>query len=186
MEEPVVWAKSGGNMKEKCWRWDQWEKSEVPKDRTLNWVLDVEYELSDGRAACGGFPGGLEVKASAWNAGDPGSISGSGRSPGEGKWQLTPVLLPGESHGGRSLVGYSPWGCTDTTEWLHVHVHQALGLPRGLSSKQSAYQCKRCGLIPGLGRSFREGNGNPLQYACLGNPMNWGACEVTVHGVTKE
>ena len=42
-----------------------------------------------------GFPGGSEVKASAWNVGDPGSIPGSGRSPGEGKWQPTPVLLPG-------------------------------------------------------------------------------------------
>ena len=56
------------------------------------------------------FIGGLEVKASAWNAGDPGSIPGLGRSPGEGKWHPTPVLLPGESHGGRSLVRYSPWG----------------------------------------------------------------------------
>jgi len=45
---------------------------------------------------------------SAWNAGDPRSIPGSGRSPGEGKWNPTPVLLPGESHGGRRLVGYSP------------------------------------------------------------------------------
>ena len=44
--------------------------------------------------------GGSGVKASAWNAGDPGSIPGSGRSPEEGKWQPTPVLLPGESHGG--------------------------------------------------------------------------------------
>ena len=52
-----------------------------------------------------GVPGGSEVKASPWNAGDLGSIPGSGRSPGEGKWQPTPVLLPGESHGGRSLVG---------------------------------------------------------------------------------
>ena len=57
-----------------------------------------------------GFPGGSEVKASAWNMGDLGSIPGSGRSPGEGKWQPTPVLLPGESHGGRTLVGYSPSG----------------------------------------------------------------------------
>ena len=58
---------------------------------------------------------------SAWNAGDPGSIPGSGRSPGEGKWQPIPVLLPGESHGGRSLVGYSPWGCKEShrTERLH-------------------------------------------------------------------
>ena len=54
--------------------------------------------------------GGSEVKASAWNAGDWGLIPGSGRSPGEGKWQPTPALLPGESHEGRSLVGYSPWG----------------------------------------------------------------------------
>ena len=39
------------------------------------------------------------------------------------KWQLTPVLLPGESLGWRSLVGYSPWGHkeSDTTEWLHFH-----------------------------------------------------------------
>ena len=57
-----------------------------------------------------GVPGGSEVKASAWNVGDLGSNPGSGRSPGEGKWQPIPVLLPGESHGGRSLVGYSPWG----------------------------------------------------------------------------
>ena len=37
------------------------------------------------------------------------------------KWQSTPVLLPGKSHGRRSLVGYSPWGRkeSDTTEWLH-------------------------------------------------------------------
>ena len=65
-----------------------------------------------------GFPGGLEVKASAWNAGDPGSIPGLGRSPGEGKWQPTPVLLPGESPGGRSLVGYSPWGCRVGHDWV--------------------------------------------------------------------
>ena len=40
---------------------------------------------------------------------------------GENKCIITKVLLPGESHGGRSLVGYSPWGCTelDTTERLH-------------------------------------------------------------------
>ena len=56
------------------------------------------------------FPGGSEGKASACNVGDPGSIPGSGRSPGKG-WQPTPVLLPGKSHGWRSLVGYSPWGC---------------------------------------------------------------------------
>ena len=51
---------------------------------------------------CVGVPGGSEVKASAWNVGDPGSIPGWGRSlAGEGKWQPTPVLLPKESYGGR-------------------------------------------------------------------------------------
>ena len=74
-----------------------------------------------------GFPGGSEVKASASNAGDPGSIPGSGRSPGEGNGNPLPVFLPGESHGRRRLVGYSPWGCkeSDTTERLHpTHPHK--------------------------------------------------------------
>ena len=41
------------------------------------------------------------------------------------------------------------------------------------------------GLIPGLGRSPGKGNGNPLQYSCLGNPMDRGAQQVTVHGTAK-
>ena len=41
------------------------------------------------------------------------------------------------------------------------------------------------GLIPGLGRSAEVGSGNPLQYSCLGNPMDRGAWRATVHGVTK-
>ena len=58
------------------------------------------------------------VKMSAYNVGDLGSIPGLGRSPREANWQPTPVLLPGKSHGRRSLVGYSPWGCkkSDMTE----------------------------------------------------------------------
>ena len=42
------------------------------------------------------------------------------------------------------------------------------------------------GLIPGSGRSLGEGNGNPLQYSCLGTPMDKGAWRATVHGVAKE
>ena len=42
------------------------------------------------------------------------------------------------------------------------------------------------GLIPDLGISPGEGNGNPLQYSCLGNPMDRGAWQATVHGVAKE
>ena len=41
------------------------------------------------------------------------------------------------------------------------------------------------GAIPGLGRSLGEGNGNPLQHSCLGNPMDRGAWQATVHGVAK-
>ena len=67
------------------------------------------------------FPGGSDGKASAYSAGHLGLIPGSGRSSGVGKWQPTPVLLPGKFHGRRSVVGYSPRGCkeSDTTERLH-------------------------------------------------------------------
>ena len=51
----------------------------------------------------------------------PGFDSWIGKIPWRRQWQSTPVLLPGKSHGWRSLVGYSPWGHkeSDTTEWLH-------------------------------------------------------------------
>ena len=57
----------------------------------------------------GGFPGGSNGKESAYNAGVPGLIPGSGRCPGEGN-TIAPVFLPGESHGQRTLVGCSPQG----------------------------------------------------------------------------
>ena len=44
---------------------------------------------------------------------------------------------------------------------------------------------RNSGSIPGLGRSSGEGNGNPIQYSCLGNPMDRGAWQAIVHGVTK-
>ena len=62
------------------------------------------------------------------------------------------------------------------------------GLPRWLNGKEPACQCrrfKRQVFDPGLGRFSREGNGNPLQYSCLGNPMDRGALRATVHGVAK-
>ena len=46
--------------------------------------------------------------------------------------------------------------------------------PGGLDGKASARSVKDPGLIPGLGRSPGEGNGNPLQYSCLENPIDWG------------
>ena len=63
------------------------------------------------------------------------------------QWHLTPVLLPGKSHGWRSLVGCSPWDHeeSDMTEWLHFHF---------------SLLC------------IGEGNGNPLQCSCLENPRD--------------
>ena len=74
--------------------------------------------------------------------------------------QLTPVLLPGKSHGWRSLVGCSPWGrCeSDTTERLHFHF---------------SLSC------------IGERNGNPLQCSCLENPRNGGAWWAAVYGVAQ-
>ena len=59
------------------------------------------------------------------------------------------------------------------------------GFPGGSEVKASACNVGDLGLIPGWGRSLREGNGNPLQYSCLENPMDGGAWWATVHGVTK-
>ena len=57
--------------------------------------------------------------------------------------------------------------------------------PGGSDSKASAYNAGDPGSIPGSGRSSGEGNGNPLQYLCLENPMDGEACWATVHGVAK-
>ena len=59
---------------------------------------------------CWGFPGGSMGKQSACNAGDLGSIPELERFPQRRNWQPTPVLLPGKSHGQKSLAGYRPWG----------------------------------------------------------------------------
>ena len=76
------------------------------------------------------------------------------------QWHPTPVLLPGKSHGWRSLVGCSPWGHwgSETTERLHFHF---------------SLSC------------IGEGNGNPLQCSCLENPMDGGAWWACVYGVAQ-
>ena len=80
--------------------------------------------------------------------------------PWRRQWHPTPVLLPGKSHGWRSLVGCSPWGRTesDTTERLHFHF-----------------------LLSCIG----EENGNLLQYSCLENPMDGGSWKAAVYGVAE-
>ena len=79
------------------------------------------------------------------------------RNVGRRQWHPTPVLLPGTSHGRRSLVGCSPWGRqeSDTTEQLPFH-----------------FSLSRIG----------EGNGNPLQCSCLENPRDGGAWWAAVYG----
>ena len=63
--------------------------------------------------------------------------------------------------------------------------HIELGLPRRLSGKEPACQAGDMGFIPGSGKSPGEGNGNPLQYSCLGNVMDKGAWGTAIHGVVK-
>ena len=59
-----------------------------------------------------------------------------------------------------------------------------LGFPSGSAGKESACSAGDPGSNPGLGRSPGEENGNPLQYSSLGNPMDRGAWQATVYGVT--
>ena len=60
-----------------------------------------------------------------------------------------------------------------------------MGFPAGSDGKESACNAENPGSIPGLGRSPAEGNGNPLQYSCLENPMDGGAWQAIIHGATK-
>ena len=129
--------------------------------------------------------------------------------PWRRKWRPTLLILPGKSHGQRSLAGYSPWGReeSDTTEHArtstHTHIHTRArarqvdevwpqdvdwvqvwsilshlpgnkGLPGGSGGKVSTCNAGDLGSIPGSGRSPGDGNGNPLQYSCLENPMDRG------------
>ena len=97
--------------------------------------------------------------------------------PLEKEMATSPVFLPGNSHGQRSLVGYSPRGGKSWT-WLRTSLvaHKV---------KHLAYNVGDLGSIPGSGRSSGEGNGNPLQHSCLENPMDGGAWWATVHGVAR-
>ena len=61
-----------------------------------------------------------------------------------------------------------------------------MGFPGGTVVKNPPANAGDSGSIPGSGRSPREGNGNPLQYSCLENPMDRGAWLVTGHGGCKE
>ena len=68
----------------------------------------------------------------------------------------------------------------------HTHVSVLCMLPRWFSVKNSPANAGDSGSIPGSGRSPAEGDGNPLQYSDLENPMGRGVWWATDHGVTKE
>ena len=91
------------------------------------------------------------------------------------KWQPTPVFLPGESHGQRSLVGYSPPGCkeSDTTERLHFLSIKLF--PHSSVGKESTCNA---GDPAGSERSSEEGKGYPPQYSGLENPVEYVVCGV--------
>ena len=84
------------------------------------------------------------------------------------EWQPTPVLLPGESPGTVHPGGLQSMGLQRLG---HDCATNTFGFTSGSDSKESACKAGDLGSIPGSGRSPEEGNGNPLQYSCLENPM---------------
>ena len=75
------------------------------------------------------------------------------------------------------VAGFSlyPHRAEKAGEFCEVSFKRALDLPGGSDGKASAYNVGDLGPVPGLGRSPGEGNGTPLQYSCLENPMDGGA-----------
>ena len=71
------------------------------------------------------------------------------------------------------------------SRFFYFTIWPAGGLSGGSDGKAPVCNARDSGLIPGLGRPPGEGNGSPLQQSYLGNPMDGGAWQATVHGVTK-
>ena len=120
-----LWCKQTGNHKH-CW----WECKTMPI-----WKIFCQFHmLIINLLYNSGILGIYQSRTKCWRR----------------QWHPTPVLLPGKSHGRRSLVGCSPWGHeeSDMTEWLHLHF---------------SLSC------------IGEGNGNPLQCSCLESPRDGGA-----------
>ena len=135
----------------------------------------MSIQLSQGLYFTTYIPGGSARKASACPAGDPDSIPGSGRSPGEGNSNpLRYSCLENPMDGGAWWatvhgVAKSRTRLSDFTSVLYT-----VGFPGGSAGKESGCNVGDLGLIAGLGRSPGEGKGYPLQYSCLENPMDRG------------
>ena len=137
------------------------------------------------------FPGGSDGKSVCLQCGRPGFSPWVGKIPWRRKWQPSPVLSPGKSHGWRSLVGYSPRGRkeSDKTEQLHFHfsflssklvpwASQVALVIKNLPA--SARDVEDVGWILGSGRSPGIGNDSPLQHSCLKHLMGTGASRTIV------
>ena len=130
-----------------------------------------------------GFPCGSAGKESACNMGDMGSIPGLGRSPGEGKGY--PLLYSGLENSTDCIVHGVAKNRTRLSDF-HTSLSVSCRFPRWLSGKEFTCNAGDVGSIPGSRKALGEGNGNPLQFSCLGNPMDRGAWWATVHGVKRE
>ena len=137
-----------------------------------------------------GFFAGSAVESTC-NAGDVGSIPGSGRSHGEGDgYPLQCSCLENSIDRGAWWatvcgVEYNSATKQQQTNQMFVNLSACLGFPSDSVGKELTCDAGDTGLIPGSGRCPGGGHGNPLQDSCLENPMDRGAWSATVHGVTK-
>ena len=124
------------------------------------------------------------LPANAGNVRDTGSIPGSGRSLGGGHGNPLQYSCQ-QNHMDRGAWWATVHSVTKSQTWLKwlSKYIRIIGLPRWLNGKESACNAGDVGSVPGLRRSPREGNGNPVQYFCLGKSIDRGACQATVHGV---
>ena len=104
--------------------------------------------------------------------------------PLQREWQPTPVFLPGKSHEKKSLVSYSPWVTRVRYDLATKPPLVITSLVTQMARSLPVVWETRIGSL-GLGRSTGEGNGNPLQYSCLENPMNREAWQAIVHSAAK-
>ena len=143
LAQEIPWSEEPGRV-QSMGSWKSWKRLSDHRARTLllaSWKLF--YERDNWDVTCR-----ITLSKDAWHDIAISSI------------YMFLVLLPGKSHGRRSLVGCSPWGReeSDTTERLHFHF---------------LFSC------------IGEGNGNPLQCSCLENSRDGGAWWAAVYGVTQ-
>ena len=134
-----------------------------------------------------GFPGGTSGKELACQSRRPKRcrfIPWVEKIPWKRAWQPTPIFLLGESHGQRKLAGYSPWGGKelDTTKET-VRKKKKKKCARMCEITNGEVVGERCYNLISQANTYQllhitagEGNGTPLQYSCLENPMDRGAC----------